>query len=67
MRCVSCNTNLNDFESTRKYASGDYIDLCNHCFNSADMKDVDVIERADLAYSEDVTSDVEIEDVEGEY
>lgn len=34
MRCLSCNCNLSDYESTRKYISGGYIDLCNGCFNS---------------------------------
>ena len=33
MRCLACNKILNDFEATRKSAiTGEYIDLCNHCF-----------------------------------
>lgn len=33
MRCLACNTQLNDREATRKYASsGTFIDLCNSCF-----------------------------------
>lgn len=32
MRCKACNVNLNDLESTRRYAnSGDFVDLCNRC------------------------------------
>jgi hypothetical protein len=48
MRCLSCNANLTDFESTRKSANtGQYIDLCNHCFGSI-KDDMYTIERADL-------------------
>lgn len=64
MRCLSCDCNLNDFESTRKYEQGGFVDLCNRCFNSADMNDVGVIERQDLAYSEDVSSEAELDDME---
>ena len=58
MRCLSCNKALNDFESTRKYENGEYIDMCNHCFNAADMRNVVVIERSDLAQYEDVSDDL---------
>ncbi len=34
MRCVACDKNLNDFESTRKHSiTGEFLDLCNHCFH----------------------------------
>ena len=34
MRCLACNKRLNSRESTRKYSSsGDFIDLCDHCFS----------------------------------
>ena len=34
MRCLACNKRLNSRESTRKYSSsGNYIDLCDHCFS----------------------------------
>lgn len=34
MRCLSCDRKLNDYESTRRYASsGDFVDLCNRCFS----------------------------------
>ena len=34
MRCLSCNKNLNDFESTRKNIHGGYIDMCSSCFST---------------------------------
>lgn len=55
MRCRSCNTTLNDFESTRKYANtGEYVDMCKRCFNSSDTEGIDVIERADLKPEESI-------------
>ena len=33
MRCLSCDTTLTNRETSRKYASGKYIDLCNKCFS----------------------------------
>jgi hypothetical protein len=53
MRCLSCNCNLSDYESTRKNAfTGEYIDLCNRCFSSI-SNDMHTIERADLEHSEE--------------
>ena len=48
MRCLACNKNLTDFESTRRSAqNGDYLYLCNDCaFYTAE--DVDTIDREDL-------------------
>ena len=35
MRCVCCNKNLSDKESTRKGVnSGDYLDMCDGCFGT---------------------------------
>ena len=34
MRCLACDDNLNNKESTRKFISGDYVDLCDRCFDS---------------------------------
>ena len=35
MRCICCNKNLNDFESTRKSVStGEYLDMCNKCYST---------------------------------
>ena len=34
MRCVCCNRNLNDWESTLKSATtGQYLDMCRKCLN----------------------------------
>lgn len=35
MRCLCCNRNLSDKESTRKGVnSGDYLDMCDGCFGT---------------------------------
>ena len=35
MRCIACDKNLSDFESTRKNeTTGEYEDLCNECYSS---------------------------------
>ena len=53
MRCLSCDRILNDYESTRKSAvTGEYIDLCNHCYST--IKDqVYSKERVDLLTESD--------------
>lgn len=61
-RCVACDKNLSDFESTRKIIHDDgkviYPDLCNHCFSSSDLKhNNQVVERSDLATEMDVSDD----------
>jgi hypothetical protein len=44
MRCLACNRQLNDHESTRKYASsGSFVDLCDHCFGTVE-EDIPTIE-----------------------
>lgn len=55
MRCISCDCNLNDYESTRKYEDGTYVDMCGRCFRASDMGSIAVIEREDLIEYEDVT------------
>ena len=47
MRCLSCNVILTDFESTRKSESGEYVDLCNHCYREV-QSDILAEERQDL-------------------
>ncbi len=57
MRCVACNKNLNDFESTRKSAiTGEYLDLCNTCFHQIEQ-DVPAKERDDLRSEEETFDD----------
>ena len=53
MRCVACNKNLSDFESTRKSAeSGEYLDMCNDCFFYTE-DDIATIDRDDLRSESD--------------
>lgn len=52
MRCLSCNEVMTDFEATRKSVySGQFIDLCNHCFASV-SDDLQTIDRQDLLHDE---------------
>ena len=51
MRCRACNKNLNDFESTRKSESGEYVDLCNHCYREV-QSDI-LAEEAHEIYTND--------------
>lgn len=63
MRCVCCNKNLNDYESTRKHAlTGSYLDLCNGCFAEVStMADVPVTTREDLANCSDIEEVLDID------
>jgi len=66
MRCMACNKNLNDFESTRKSATtGEYVDLCNHCFHNVEQ-DIESVVREDLRDEESYEDDNELDDLEGE-
>lgn len=47
MHCVCCDTELSDYESTRKDLHGAYIDMCNTCYLSI-KDDLISIERDDL-------------------
>lgn len=59
MRCLSCDKNLSDFESTRKYAeSGQFVDLCNSCFKT--IPDFPLTrERGDLYHEETIEEELE--------
>ena len=53
MRCIACNKNLNDFESTRKsLLTDEYLDMCNSCYHMIE-KDTPSKEREDLRSDED--------------
>lgn len=43
MRCVACNRALSSQEATRKFSSGDFVDLCNSCLSTI-KTEVDTIE-----------------------
>jgi hypothetical protein len=34
MRCFACNVVLTPQESTRKFSSGEYVDLCTKCLGT---------------------------------
>jgi len=54
MRCLACDTNLSDFESTRKHhETGEFIDLCNKCFSTIQNDVTDIQEREDLRHVDD--------------
>jgi NAD-dependent SIR2 family protein deacetylase len=54
MRCIACDKNLSDFESTRKHhESGEYIDMCNKCYSTIQQDVTDVDERHDLRHVDD--------------
>jgi hypothetical protein len=65
MRCLSCDCNLSDYEATRKYENGEYIDLCNRCFSSTDLRNMHVIVRDDLEEYQDVEDDLGELPIEG--
>ena len=66
MRCLACNKNLNDFESTRKSATtGEYVDLCNHCFHNVEQ-DIESIVREDLRDEESYEDNDELDDLQGD-
>lgn len=53
-RCYACDAELNDYESTRKSrVTGEYLDLCDHCFSEVSDVFIDVEERLDLAETEE--------------
>lgn len=70
MRCKACNKNLSDFEATRKYTAGDYVDLCNQCWKQSQLyHKTTVIERLDLDESSDWENEMPLmrEDREGHF
>jgi hypothetical protein len=67
MRCVACNKNLSDFESTRKDATtGKYLDMCSRCFSDI-ASDFLVVERTDLVDTEVSDWDDEPVDTDNQY
>jgi hypothetical protein len=55
-RCVACDKNLNDYESTRKDTYGNYLDMCNSCLSTI-KDDVLVIDRPDLNPTEELDAE----------
>ena len=66
MRCLACNKNLNDFESTRKSATtGEFVDLCNHCFHDVEQ-DIQALVHEEFRDEEDTDGDLELDDLQGD-
>lgn len=62
MHCRACEAQMNNFEATRKYSDGSFVELCNHCFSYI-ADDVETIPRVDLmSESDNVTAYVDYED-----
>jgi len=47
MRCTCCDCDLTDYESTRRYEEGEYLDMCNNCSRSLDSE-IATVNRMDL-------------------
>lgn len=52
-RCVACDKNLNDYESTRKDLHGNYVDLCNSCYKPI-RDDLPTVTREDLSPTQEI-------------
>ena len=60
MRCIACNKQLNDYESTRRHAvTNEFLDTCNRCMK--DIPNIPTKDRQDLLkeadYDDDMDSD----------
>ena len=51
MRCSSCDRKLGNREATRKTLSGQYLDLCDGCYESI-KQEVPTTERDDIDENE---------------
>lgn len=65
-RCVCCNKQLNDYESTRRHAiTNEFLDTCNRCMK--DIPNIPTKDRQDLLkeadYDDDTDTDGNDEDV----
>lgn len=62
LRCIACNKNLNDFESTRKsVVTNEYLDLCNSCYHFV-QEELPAKERDDLRSEEEVYEEDDSDD-----
>ena len=60
-RCVCCNKQLNDYESTRRHAiTNEFLDTCNRCMK--DIPNIPTKDRQDLLKEADYDDDINIED-----
>lgn len=61
MRCVACDVELSDYESTRKDLHGNYIDMCNKCYGTI-KDDLLTVDREDLLTVEEAFPEEEFND-----
>ena len=50
---------MSSFESTRKYADGEYVDMCNRCFKASEYTGF-VKERRDLQQENEENFDMDL-------
>ena len=64
MRCICCNKQLNDFESTRRHAiTREFLDMCNSCHASvASSARLPTIDRKDLDSLSGIEEEVDNDD-----
>ena len=60
MRCIACNKQLNDYESTRRHAiTNEFLDTCNRCMK--DIPNIPTKDRQDLLKEADYDDDTDTE------
>ena len=59
MKCTCCNSNLSDFEATRRHAeTQEFLDLCSRCLRIIEQDcELPVTERDDLHHADDDLDD----------
>lgn len=64
MKCVCCNKNLNDFESTRRHAiTREFLDMCNNCHASVTRSaKLPTIDRKDLENHSGIEEELDNDD-----
>jgi hypothetical protein len=64
MRCLACDKQLNDFESTRRHAiTRDFLDLCNACHHSVSLNAaLPTLDRKDLLHGSVIEEEVDNDD-----
>lgn len=62
-RCVCCNKQLNDYESTRRHAiTNEFLDTCNRCMK--DIPNIPTKDRQDLLKEADYDDDMDTDDID---
>lgn len=63
MRCIACNKQLNDYESTRRHAiTNEFLDTCNRCMK--DIPNIPTKDRQDLLKEADYDDDMDTDDID---